>query len=280
MNTPDNTGPDRVGPARGVLRNALHDVLPNGDFAHSRHAAPALLASVVQHYWFVRWNVGDQPQTVETLPHPNVHMVIESHQSRIGGIASGRFTRTLEGQDAVFGVKFRAGAFRPFLGRSVSSIADKTLPIASVFSGADEMEQAVRARPDPEDKIAVMNAFLAARLPPADTNVDRVARIVDSIVHDRTITRVEDLAERETMGVRALQRLFGDYVGASPKWVINRYRMHEAVELIAAGTPPDWSALALDLGYFDQAHFIRDFKSLVGQSPAEYTKGVRGVRDS
>ena len=283
---------ERVGPARGVLRDAL----PNGDFTHSRHAPPVTLAGLVQHYWYVRWNVGDQAQTVQTLPHPNVHMVIETTQSRIAGITPGRFTRTLEGEGVVFGVKFRAGGFRPFLGRSVSSIANRMLPIASVFSGADEMAQAVRGCAEPEDKIAVMNAFLAARLPPADANVDRVARIVDSIVHDRSITRVEDLAEREALGIRALQRLFGAYVGASPKWVINRYRMHEAVEQIALGqtalgqtalgqtalgqtalgAPPDWITLALGLGYFDQAHFIRDFKALVGQTPAEYSKAAKG----
>ena len=69
---------------------------------------------------------------------------------------------------------------------------------------------------------------------------------------------------------RALQRLFGDYVGVSPKWVIKRYRLHEAVEQLAGGRPPEWSALAQNLGYFDQAHFIRDFKRLVGRTPADY----------
>ncbi len=270
MNPAEDGQADGVGPARGVLR----DSLPTGDFTHSRHAPPPELASLVQHYWYVAWNV-DKPQRVQTLPHPNVHLLIEKNQYHIGGIAPGRFTRTLEGRGSVFGVKFRAGGFRPFLGRSVASIANRTVTIASVFPGADEMVQAVLAHEAPDVKIAVMNAFLAARLPPPDANVDKVARIVDSVVHDRGITRVEDLAERESLGVRALQRLFGAYVGASPKWVINRYRMHEAVEQIARGTPPDWVALALDLGYFDQAHFIRDFKVLVGQAPAEYARAAK-----
>ena len=73
--------------------------------------------------------------------------------------------------------------------------------------------------------------------------------------------------------MRALQRLFREYVGVSPKWVINRYRLHEALEQIAAGGAIDWSALALDLGYFDQAHFIRDFRRLVGVSPGAYARG-------
>ena len=70
------------------------------------------------------------------------------------------------------------------------------------------------------------------------------------------------------MSLRSLQRLFSCYVGVSPKWVIMRYRIHDAVEQIAAGQPSDWSRLAQDLRYCDQTHFIKDFKALVGKSPA------------
>jgi AraC-like DNA-binding protein len=56
--------------------------------------------------------------------------------------------------------------------------------------------------------------------------------------------------------------------------VIQRYRLHEAIERVAEGQIVDWSALAADLGYFDQAHFIKDFKALVGKSPTEYTRSL------
>lgn len=77
------------------------------------------------------------------------------------------------------------------------------------------------------------------------------------------------------MSLRQLQRLFREYVGVSPKWVIQRYRLLDAAERVAAGTTIDWADLSLDLGYADQAHFIRDFKKLVGRSPAEYARSVR-----
>ena len=72
--------------------------------------------------------------------------------------------------------------------------------------------------------------------------------------------------------MRALQRLFAEYVGVSPKWTIRRYRLQEAAERLAAAESVDWPALALDLGYADQAHFIRDFKRMIGRAPAEYFK--------
>jgi len=71
---------------------------------------------------------------------------------------------------------------------------------------------------------------------------------------------------------RSLQLLFNDYVGISPKWVILRYRLHELIERCHSGAPLDWSQLAVDLGYFDQAHLINDFKSVVGYTPTEYKK--------
>jgi AraC-like DNA-binding protein len=95
------------------------------------------------------------------------------------------------------------------------------------------------------------------------------------VATDRDITRVDHLVQAFGLGARKLQRLFDEYVGVSPKWIIQRYRLHEAAERIAAGTVSDGATLAQDLGYADQAHFIRDFKRLVGGSPAEYAKAFR-----
>ena len=55
------------------------------------------------------------------------------------------------------------------------------------------------------------------------------------------------------IGKRHLQRLFNRYVGVSPKWVIQRYRLHEVLEQIKRDETVDWAELAQDLGYFDQA---------------------------
>ncbi|GAB2547425.1 hypothetical protein GCM10027065_18730 [Rhodanobacter koreensis] len=69
-----------------------------------------------------------------------------------------------------------------------------------------------------------------------------------------------------------MQRLFHRYVGASASWVVKRYRIYEALEQLVAGKPSAWAILAQDLGYYDQAHFINDFRKLVGRSPSEYVK--------
>ncbi len=68
--------------------------------------------------------------------------------------------------------------------------------------------------------------------------------------------------------------MFNRYVGVSPKWVIRRYRLHEAADRLANGEAVDWPNIALDLGYFDQAHFVKDFKAIVGTPPAKYVRSI------
>jgi transcriptional regulator GlxA family with amidase domain len=89
---------------------------------------------------------------------------------------------------------------------------------------------------------------------------------------DRDITRVRDVTDRAGVGTRRLQRLFAAYVGVGPKWVIRRARPHEAVERLDNGHRLDLGFLARELGYFDQAHFARDFRQAVGRPPAAYAR--------
>ena len=90
------------------------------------------------------------------------------------------------------------------------------------------------------------------------------------MARERDILKVQDLVDRYEIDMRTLQRLFARYVGVRPKWVIQRHRLHEAAEQLAASATISQSELALSLGYSDQAHFVRDFKSIVGVSPAVY----------
>lgn len=105
-----------------------------------------------------------------------------------------------------------------------------------------------------------------------DKNVEVINEIVDCIIAHREITKVDDVVSRLNINKRTLQRLFRQYVGVSPKWVIKRYRLHEVAERLAAGEVVDWPEMVLELGYSDQAHFIKDFKTIVGRTPAEYAK--------
>lgn len=201
--------------------------------------------------------------------------MVERQQSGIFGVVTGKFTHLLEGVGKVFGLKFRPGAFYPFLKTPVCTLTDTSVPIGAVFGAAGEaLESAMLALEDHDEMIALAENFLRAHLPARDENIAFVNHVIDTIIARQEINRVDDVVRLLDLNKRALQRLFSQYVGVSPKWVIMRCRLHEAAEQVTSGTVLDWSRLALDLGYFDQAHFIKDFKSIVGKTPAEYASAI------
>ena len=261
-------------PVASEPRGVLH-ALVAGEIEHHRVAPLPALADWVEHFWRVRWNLeGLAPKVVETLPHPNVHLVVEKGSARVFGVHTGRWTRVLEGRSTAFGIKFRPGAFRPFLGVPVSGLRDASLPSDTLFGAeSHELNAISDCGHDPGGNVQAVQLatrFLLARLPAADPNGLLAGRMVDSVVDDRQMHSAKALADQFDMSLRATQRLFNDYVGIGPKWVINRYRVHEAIARVQAGGAVSWTALALDLGYFDQAHFITDFRKLVGETPVGY----------
>jgi len=246
-----------------------------GRFTNTFHVPPPELAEILEHCWSVRWDLrGREPHLQHTLSNASVHLVFELGRSRIQGVVTGRFTRLLEGRGQVFGAKFRPAGFHPFLGSSLAALADRTVAVSSVFGPDGEALVEGMLGLERESRMAeVVTAFLLDRLPPPDPTVATVNQVAALIVADREITRVDDLVDRVGMSKRTLQRLFREYVGVSPKWVIQRYRLHEAAERLEDGHDVDLAALALDLGYFDQAHFARDFRAIVGRPPATYARG-------
>jgi AraC-like DNA-binding protein len=259
-----------VGKARGILRRSL----PAGTLRHSRRRPASEVAPWITHYWMINWDLrGCKPQVVETLPHPNIHLIFEKGTSVVSGVQTCRFSRVLEGQARVFGVKFRAGGFRPFLDRAVSKLADSIVPASHVFGkDLEPLETILLSSGKEDDKVKAADDFFRAHAPRPDPQVEMAGHLVERILREPEIKTVDDLASRAGMGKRRLQRIFNEYVGASPKWVIRRYRLHDLVEKANSGSQLDWSQVALELGYFDQAHLINDFKSIVGYSPAEYQK--------
>ncbi|HET6569110.1 MAG TPA: helix-turn-helix domain-containing protein [Rhodothermales bacterium] len=245
-------------------------------FALGRYAPSPDVGYFVETYWTVAWDLrGREPHVQETLPHPSVHLVFEDGGPRVYGIDRGKFARVLEGTGRVFAVKFRPGGFYPFVNVPVSRFRGGPRSLREVL-GVDGrgLQEAILSCGDEARMVALAEGFVRERLPERDETVDVVAGIVGRIMEDRTITKVDDVTARMGVNKRWLQRVFSRYVGVSPKWVIRRYRLHEAADLLAEGGEVDWPQVALDLGYFDQAHFIKDFKGLVGVPPAEYARRV------
>jgi transcriptional regulator GlxA family with amidase domain len=115
-----------------------------------------------------------------------------------------------------------------------------------------------------------VEALLGSLRPERDPAAEQAADLVTRITADPALRRVDELATAAGMTVRSLQRLFVNYVGVSPKWVMRRARLHEAAERADSGNLVDWAELAAGLGYADQAHLTRDFTATLGVPPTHY----------
>ncbi|MEU1121160.1 MULTISPECIES: AraC family transcriptional regulator [unclassified Streptomyces] len=254
-----------------------------------RRRTPAeALRPYLEHYWLIDWDLAE-PYASHVVPHPSVNVVFQSYGplapggpgrrfGEVAGIGLGLFGTKLEGRGRVCGVQFRPGAFRPFApDHAVSDLTGRRLPLHEVFpytpDDAAAAAAAVLAPDDEHARVAALDAFLLGLAPVPDPQADLAAELVERIRADRSIRRVDAFARAQGLSVRSLQRLFAGYVGVGPKWIILRYRIHEALERAESEQDVDWADLAATLGYADQAHLVRDFTATVGVPPTAY--GVR-----
>jgi len=244
-----------------------------------RFEAAKPLRPYVENYWLIDWDL-DEPYESRVVPHPSVNVVFQRFGVRefaeVSGIGRELFTIKLDGCGRVCGVKFRAGMFRGFWGGEQVGLMDLQVPLTDVFPGAEPVIARVLAPEDERDRVAALDGFLLDLVPAAvDPIAARVSELVEQVRLDRGLRRVDQVAAMAGTSVRGLQRLFAEYLGVSPKWVIMRYRVHEAVELADASGRVDWARVAADLGYSDQAHLVREFRGALGISPAAYAKAAR-----
>ena len=257
-------------PARGVLRQTKADLVAK----HNRFFANEKLDFFIEHYWTVSWDLTNQkPYLAETLPYPSIHIVFEKDNSKIFGVTKGRFSTLLQGKGSVFGIKFRPGGFYPFFKKSVSILTDKKLPL-SILSNEEilNLENQIFNLEEETSRVELVETWLEKILTKPDPKIPFLNGIIDKIKEDRGIHSVDQIVKLTSMNLRSLQRLFREYVGVSPKWVIQRFRIQEVAERIEKEKTIHYAEMALDLGYYDQAHFIRDFKKTIGLSPEEYLK--------
>jgi AraC-like DNA-binding protein len=246
----------------------------------SRYEAPPELDGLVAYLWAVAWDLDRPgPGTQPILSHPCVHMTLTADVARVTGVQRRLFRPDIAGQGWVIGARFRPGGFRPFLREPVATVTDRIVPLAEILPAhCSRLHTAVAAAPDAEARARLVTGVLAEVADPgAWPAVAEANAAVDLIASSPDLVDVDAVAATLGTHRRSLQRLFAEYVGVGPKWVIRRHRLQQVAAQAAAGTPIDWVRLAARLGYSDQAHLVRDFTAAVGQSPARYAEACRSL---
>lgn len=242
---------------------------------HRRAPSPDLTDLVIR-YWIPVWSL-DAAQQQSTLQHPVCLIVVSNTYARFYGPTRGLSTVTLEGRGWAMGTMLTPATGRLLLRRPVTDLVDQHIDLADVpgLDGrllTEQVEAAMRPAPDDPGSHDVAIAAVESQLRPHSPIDDAGHLINDVVAHLRDhpeLARVADLASAFGLGERALHRLVVDRVGLSPKWLIQRRRLHDAVFALKLGEAP-LAALAADLGYSDQAHFTQDFKRATGMTPGAY----------
>ena len=262
-----------------VSKGLLTPESPRSPVSIERYWARDPAAALVRHYWVPRWNLpkGEQLRQ-DVLEYPTTNIVIEDGVARLHRAHRGRSTRTLAGSGWAFGAMLQPGTARMLLDRSIRS-APASAELGDLgLTGAGDLAAELGPHASTGDDLSAIDVFehwLLDRVPEPDDEALLVNRIVSEVEGDRELLRVEQLADRFGIGIRRLQRLVGSHVGFSPKWLIQRYRLHEAAAALRGDDPPALADLAAALGYADQAHFSREFKTVVGSTPGVYAATAR-----
>jgi AraC-like DNA-binding protein len=238
----------------------------------SRYPTSEALQPFADCHWIIEWSVAEnEPQQQRVLSSPNANIVVTEGDTGLFGVARGVEARALRGSGCAVGLRFRVGGIRPFLAGPVAHLTGrKVSPLCVTHQTEAAMEASILSQTRHEDMIRAMEAMILPRIPAPDPTVDLISSMIHSVREEDGPMRAEALAAKFDLSLRSLQRLFHDYVGASPKWVIRRCRLQDAAYLLGEGDNLKIAAIASDLGYFDQAHMASDFRRMFGCSPAQY----------
>lgn len=263
----------------GILRPdqlARHVSLERADCATE-------LAPWVENYWTLRWEL--PPGTTylsSTLPHPACTLSVERGAQRdevgddpvvVTGVVTRRFDVDVRDSGWVYAAKFRPGGFAALTGTEARPLRDATVPASGLIDAAttDALRELGPEATTDEGR-ALFDEVLGRLVTDVSDDYRLLLDVVSEMLRDRALLRVAQVEERAGIGTRTLQRLFEKYVGVSPKWVLSRYRMHDVVTDLDSGYGGSLADLAAKYGWFDQAHFTREFTDLVGVPPGAYQR--------
>jgi AraC-like DNA-binding protein len=251
---------------------------------YSEHGPSPALRPYVDCFWFLEGSEGAEAGAAPILPDGRMELIVnygDPFQRLRGNVSEIQPRSFLTGQmtgpivlrparDAgILGIRFKPGGAYPFFNFPQSEILDQTASLDWLWGRlAREIEERVCAATRQSDKIGVMERILVAKLK-TRTNMMLDAAIAEILASDGLIY-VEDIARGLGTSRRNLERQFKDHVGIGPKMLARILRFQRIFKTLEENASDRWISIALECGYYDQPHFIREFREFSGKSPAAY----------
>jgi AraC-like DNA-binding protein len=264
-------------------------VVPTGEPCLRVHRPLPPLGDFVEMLWIWRGSAA-QPHAFERLlPTGTVELVVNLREdtsriydpddrrrfevlpgSLLVGPQSEYFVIDTAEQREVMGVHFRPGGASPFTGPA-GELTDAHVPLEALWgsAGRDLRERLLEADSD-ASRFRILASALLAQAQGALERHPAVAHALEEFGRVPHARRVAEVRAGAGLSHRRFVQLFRDAVGLTPKLYCRIRRFQEVLQRVAAGRAIEWAGLALDCGYYDQAHFIRDFRAFSGLNPSTY----------
>lgn len=173
------------------------------------------------------------------------------------------------GASGMFGIKFHPAALSHLFGLNMVELTDRVVPLQTVvgklFRG---VEAAVQNEISIEDFVQMLNQFFSERTTHLSVN-EKIEKSINLIFTRKGDVTVAELTDLVHITERQLQRLFNHFVGLSPKFYCRIIRFNYIFSLMEKHDS-SWVEVALHSGFYDQAHFIRNFQAFTGEDPSAY----------
>lgn len=246
------------------------------------------LARYIKCFWILESPASDSPGPQRILPDGSMEVVFNladpfrrynddgSTQRQPLVLLIGQMRRYMliepTGTVRLLGVRFWPGGAYPFITLPQHELADNALNLDAVWGGiVPEIESRMRdARTVPE-LVALIESVLLARLGRFRAHDEAVFAAVALISRNGGLLSIETLADELGMSLRQLDRRFNSWVGLPPKALCRIVRLNRLLKMVErTGNGPEWVRLALECGYYDQSHFIKEFRTFAGKEPTSY----------
>lgn len=171
-----------------------------------------------------------------------------------------------------FAVRFYPYGFANFVSTSIKDLANKETPIIELFEAteASELNQEINHARDTQQRIKIVEAFLLTKLNEKTTIDNIVKSTIDILFSSNGNSSISTVLKENLSKRRQLERNFIKQIGVSPKQLGKVIRMQAALKMLLNHKARTLTQIAYENEYYDQAHFIKDFKEFTGTNPKDF----------
>ncbi len=171
-----------------------------------------------------------------------------------------------------FAVRFYPYGFANFISKPIHALADTETPITELFDEDDAkaLENKIINAPSTQSRIAKVESFLLSKLTEQTVIENIVKSTIDALSRTKGSASIGSILEGEGSKRRNLERKFSKQVGISPKQLGKIIRLQAALKMMLNSQGESLTQVAYENEYYDQAHFIKDFREFTGVNPKHY----------